>query len=247
MKQSPDDLFRRRLKDHRLTPPPPAWSRIESSLPGNRRNLWIKIAATLLLLLTTAALVTLVRDNHIPQPVAEDHNYPKANPPRLADSTSDGNEAKNRSAVPKEAPETTAEAPSTQERPVDQNETTKNDLRPERIDNLLAVGAPTHDAHVTIELTPDSSVSAAPLPTDVAEGEDTSFKLILEVDEVQAKYLRKKSVAHATGENTQPSGLKKLLDKANDISNQDHIGDLRQIKNEIFALNFQGKKRDQHK
>jgi hypothetical protein len=75
------------------------------------------------------------------------------------------------------------------------------------------------------------------------------YKLIIEADEVNQKYLTKGSLVHATSREENPSGIKKLLDKAQDLkNNQDPIGDLRQLKNEILALNFQeNKKLEQNK
>lgn len=247
MKQLPDDHFRRRLKDHSLPPAPSAWSRIESGLPAKHRNAWVKVAAAVLLLLTASAVILLVRDNHNPQTVAEEHTLPKADPPRLTDSTGDA--ANDSNAIPAEEPKAMAEAPpARRDTPVDRNATAKEVVLPERIDNRMAENIQdVPDDAVTIEPIPDTNATVAPLTATVATNEETPFKLVLEADEVQAKYLRKKSVARATEEEDEPSGLRKLLDKANDISNQDHLGDLRQMKNDIFALNFQGKKRDQHK
>jgi hypothetical protein len=97
---------------------------------------------------------------------------------------------------------------------------------------------------------PDSLIAVEPTRTSEfvadVQPEVASYKLVLEADEVSAKYLRKNSVADATDDKTKTSGLKKLLDKAGDLkNNQDPIGDLRQMKDDIFALNF--KKRDQNK
>lgn len=249
MKQLPDDLFRRRLKDHGLTPPPSAWSRVESTLPGRRRNSWLRIAAALLLLFTAGALIVLVRDNRNPQTIAEEHALPKASPPQLADTTPGAESTHPDRTIPAEETPATAEAHTvTRDSGANKTTTTKNEASTNHTDQQVAETlrvAP--DDTATAEVTPETNPSVSPVTATAAPVEDAPFKLVLEVDEVRTKYLRKKSVAHATEEEAQPSGLKKLLDKANDISNQDHIGDLRQMKNEIFALNFQGKKRDQHK
>jgi hypothetical protein len=52
----------------------------------------------------------------------------------------------------------------------------------------------------------------------------------------------------ATPEDKKPSTFKKLLSRAYDLkNNQDPIGELRQKKNEILALNFKKDKRGQNK
>ena len=250
MKQLPDDHFRRRLKDHSLPPPPSAWSRIESNLPGTRRNTWIKIAAAILLLLTASALIVLMRDNNSkPQMVAEEQSLPKENPPHQTDSTVGSEGANESNRIPTE--ETLAAEETLQTRPDPpsaRSTVTKDELLPDRTETRVAETTAT-DSHdvVTAEPAPDANATTSAVATKVPASAPAPFKLVLEADEVQAKYLRKKSVAHATDEDTKSSGLKKLLNKANDISNQDPIGDLRQMKDDIFALNFQGKKRDQRK
>ena len=201
----------------------------------------------MLLLFTATALIFLMRDNNGPQPIAEDHTLTETQPQPPA-TGSPTNAARDDHTIPSEDALTTAEAPPVkQETPVNRT-TTAKEVPDNHIDNSLAeIPAAVPEEAETTARTPDTTADTAPLTAEVGMNTDTPFKLILEVNEVQSKYLRKKSVAHATEEDAQQSGLKRLLDKANEISNQDHIGDLRQMKNEIFALNFQGKKRDQHK
>lgn len=245
MKQLPDDLFRRRLKDHSLPPPPSAWSRIESNLPGRQRNTWMKIAAAVLLLLTASALIVLVRDNSNQQTVAEEQSLPKENPLHQTGPSEGGEETNENNAISTEEILAAEEAPRDRpDPPSARNTVMKGGHLHDRTDKHVTEITAT-DLHntMTVEFTPEDNATTAA----VTASEPPPFKLVLEADEVQAKYLRKKSVAHATEKDSRSSGLKKLLDKANDISNQDPIGDLRQMKNDIFALNFQGKKRDEHK
>ena len=63
------------------------------------------------------------------------------------------------------------------------------------------------------------------------------------------EYLNKKELAQATSKEKKSSTLKKLLKKADDLTNdQDPFGELRQKKNEILALNFKtDKQRGQNK
>lgn len=244
MKQLPDDLFRRRLGNHKLTPPPSAWSRIEKNLPGSRKATWMKVAAAVLLLLAAPALIWSLREENNEPAIAEQQSAPDNDPAQRIDRNPNTNETQSTPAevpsMPKETPNAEPSGP-----PAD---AVKNEPLPdhsaERITENIAMDS---GAGEQVEVAVDLNSADSLLSSSVAATEPVPFKLVLEADEVQAKYLRKKSVADATQGDAKASGLKKLLDKANDISNQDPIGDLRQMKNDIFALNFQGKKRDQNK
>ena len=70
-----------------------------------------------------------------------------------------------------------------------------------------------------------------------------STTIVFSAEEVNEKYLTDKPVAEATSEAKESSTLRKLLDKAYDLkNNQDPIGDLRQKKYEILAMNFKHQK-----
>ncbi len=67
--------------------------------------------------------------------------------------------------------------------------------------------------------------------------------LIYSAKEVNEKYLDKKALAQATSDNGKPSTLQKLLSKAYELkTTSSPMADLRQMKDEIFALNFRGEK-----
>jgi hypothetical protein len=75
-----------------------------------------------------------------------------------------------------------------------------------------------------------------------AETEHEKITLVYTAKDVE-EYLDKKSLAEATSDSKKSSTLKKLLKKANDLTNnQDPFGELRQKKNEILALNFKNEK-----
>ena len=92
---------------------------------------------------------------------------------------------------------------------------------PEKTDDLGSMGA-------------DQSVA----PNE--RSEQKNITLVFTAQEVDEKYLKKKNaVAEATSEEKETSTWRKVLDKAHDLKhNQDPLGDLRQKKNEILALNF---------
>lgn len=245
MKNIPDELFRRKL-EHLQTPPPArAWEKIERGMRRKRITPWLAVAASLLLAVSASALIITQQMNSDRRDVAA-RNRPNT---QTTPDTSSNKEvlpqpeqntktpAVNR-ATPQVNP--VPEAPATSESIPDEtvaanNTPPVNDTMPD-VDNETKI-----DASEAIE---DS------IPTMIAEASDddrTSVKIVLEADAVQARYLKKKSRGDATDEVAKASGLRKLLDKAEQIHNEDPIGDLRQMKNEIFALNFSGKKRDQNK
>ena len=99
----------------------------------------------------------------------------------------------------------------------------------------------------SLEVTDDQSIAVD--ETIAQDDTPKNFKLVIEAGEVNEKYLTKRTVAKATSQDDNSSGIKKLLDKANDLkNNQDPFGDLRHMKDEILALNFQSnKKQEQNK
>jgi hypothetical protein len=106
----------------------------------------------------------------------------------------------------------------------------------------------------TIPATPDMADAVAQhhtpaFATTPPAKKQAGITLVYTVDEVNEKYLDKKSLAEATSADKKPSTLRKLLDKAYDLKhNQDPFGDLRQKKNEILAPNFKSEKqRSQNK
>jgi hypothetical protein len=71
--------------------------------------------------------------------------------------------------------------------------------------------------------------------------------IIFTTEEVNEKYLAKNTDAEATPTSEETSGLRKLLDKAYDLkTNRDFLGELRQKKNEILAMNFKNDKHTQN-
>ena len=72
-----------------------------------------------------------------------------------------------------------------------------------------------------------------------------SVTIVFSAEEVNQKYLAKRPDADATPVAKETSGLKRLLDKASDMkNNQDLLGELRQKKNEILAMNFRNDKQN---
>jgi hypothetical protein len=69
-----DDLFEQKLGNHKLTPPPGSWDKIEDNLKANQSKgiaLWIKIAASFILLLTAGWLMIPAEQIAVQKQVAE--------------------------------------------------------------------------------------------------------------------------------------------------------------------------------
>lgn len=245
MKNAPDDIYRRKL-EHLQTPPPArAWEQIEKGMRRKRFTPWLAIAAALLVIITASAVIwTGQTDNDTPG--IADRQLPESQDTPIE---SDRNET-----VSPPLPDTSADA--VENGPVHQAQQVPADAQVEISGGTAAAGArqDAPDAPSASERdldVGDFHATEETIPTHIATAPDqddtTPVKIILEADEVQAKYLKRKTADDATGAVAKTSGLKKLLDKADHLQDQDPIGDLRQMKNEILALNFQSKKRDQHK
>jgi hypothetical protein len=240
MKRQPDKIFREKLEGFRKTAPASVWEKIESKLDKKNNNgLWFRIAAAVTLLVTA---VTLVLINQSPQTA------------QLADSVQKtGNESQRIGVTPPdtiivEDELTTIAKEKTSSRRVRQKTTDKPGRRHEQTHTAV----PDNSIALTDETNPVETIAEDPQTapaTIVAEKETVEQKkaagimLIYSAEEVNEKYLDKKSLAQATEDDKKQSTLRKLLDKAYDLKhNQDPLGDLRQKKNEILALNFKNDK-----
>jgi hypothetical protein len=241
MKNIPDELFRKKL-EHMETPPPTrAWEKIESGMRRKRITPWLAIAASLLLAITASALILTRQTDSDPGEIAE-QQLPK--PQATPDSSSVDKvlpqvEHREEAPVANESSPQPRPTPRTPQPSRIPDETVASNNTPQATD-----GIPAEEEETTIIPAEDS------IPTLIADASTENrdpVKIVLEANEVQARYLKKKTNDDATEEVAKASGLRKLLDKAEQIQNEDPIGDLRQMKNEILALNFSGKKRDQDK
>ncbi|MBT1697961.1 hypothetical protein KK083_13795 [Fulvivirgaceae bacterium PWU4] len=248
MNQQPDRLFREKLENFQKAAPAHAWSRVEAGLTKkNNRTLWLKVAASLLLLVAAALLLLL---------------WPQKNTAPMLTQKNTGNAAVEKIKTPEKneaapAPSTAApEKKATSETPVTTN---KRSVKPhtkkeQAVSPSPEVATPELIAEVQEEITeiiPEEVTTAVTAPTaeTSAAAADAGVTLVYTAEEVNKKYLDKKSLAEATPADKKPSTLRKLLDKAYDLKhNQDPFGDLRQKKNEILALNFKSEKqRSQNK
>ncbi len=261
MNQQPDKLFHEKLTGLSRPVSASAWSRVEANLDKkNNKALWLKIAATLLVLAVASFILwkanaptqSLVSKKQTIQPNKEEKKQPdqqKVQPSqentidqnKRAEERIDNVPLETKAIKKKSKPKVDVSSPVT---PIISKEQELSSQRSLTIaENTIDV-TPAENLHETIvESTPQSSI--AEVSTEKEEG----VTLIYTIDEVNEKYLDKKSLAEATSPDKKPSTLRKLLDKAYDLKhNQDPFGDLREKKNEILALNFKSdKQRSQNK
>jgi len=256
MKQQPDKLFRDKLAGYQKAAPADAWDRIDAGLSKktNASGLWLKIAASLLLL-AIAAFMLWPEDGTTPsqkklaqkkQALPDSTHQLPANTP--ADEGSAGkpmevpvlpnNENQIAATEMKPAATRKVKQKSIQPEPaVEQNNPARQ--QPVATDDLIS-----HDAQAIASTHEETET---PVPVTASPTEE-NIKLVFSADESD-EYLNKKSLAEATSHDKKPSTLKKLLKKAEGLAtNQDPFGELRQKKNEILALNFKNdKQRGQNK
>jgi hypothetical protein len=266
MNQQPDKLFRGKLYNYQQPASSNAWNKIDAQLDKkNNKFLWLKVAAAILLLAVAAFI--LWPHNPDQTRVANTDVKPETQQPK---------NSKDIVVSPEKAspagPLTTVDHNKKDlHRTSEKNNKQKSvDVKKEKVKEIETI--PPHVvqtdqtseniAHVQNDIVEESEIISphqistaviAQQENTLTEEEYTSepegVTLVYSADEVNEKYLNKKSMAEATSEKKKPSTLRKLLDKAYDLKhNQDPFGDLRQKKNEILALNFKNEKqRSQNK
>jgi hypothetical protein len=252
MNQQPDKLFREKLENHHKPVSAQVWNRIETRLnKKNNKGIWLRVAAALILLVVAAILLWPKR-SAVNQPELLTEKSPvKTEVPKKEIAPSEKQNIapeikpeikRDRASAKKRIPEkikAPVEAPTVNEEVVPEVIITEADAETTQLPTITDVE--NHRAEIS-----ETVIANLPEETSV---EDAGVTIVYSSEEVNNKYLDKRSLAEATSKDKKPSTLRKLLDKAYDLkNNQDAFGDLRQKKNEILALNFKSEKqRSQNK
>jgi hypothetical protein len=219
MNQSVDSLFKSKLETYASPAPQEAWYRIESTLrQSSNKKLWLKFAAGIALF-ATASIVLI---NSIPadeQPHVQQFS-------ELKDSPSE--------------PQAMSSQP----------QKTVTPATPE-VTQLKRLKSPVNDEPqqlaIVEEVVPVNAVEsenqALVIEENIAE-QATGLVIVYLAEEVNSKYLLKTTGAEATVEQKKSSRIQKLAGLAHNLSNEDLLGDLRDRKNELFALNFLDDKKE---
>jgi hypothetical protein len=247
MQQQPDKLFREKLEGFSKPVPASAWSRIEAGLNKKKyKTFWLKIAASLLALAVAAILLWPVHTT-----VENDLIVKKNSSETNQDAEENKKESPQQSVIPQTEKSQKAVSPkkttatSVRKQHQESRKFPAMEIPEEVITQEMVINEAMQEKIAEVEEPVATVLSNTTYLTEKEDG----VTLVYTVEEVNAKYLDKKSLAEATSGEKKPSTLKKLLDKAYDLkNNQDPFGDLRQKKNEILALNFKSEKqRSQNK
>jgi len=228
MTSQPEKLFRDTLENFQKSAPPAAWDRIEAKLDHtSNKGLWLKIAAGVLLLSVAAFLL-----------------WPTGHTPNTEVLT------KTIDPILKDESTPTLEISTPQQ--IAEQKVTKKIVKPKNAKGLTETTPPLLATTVTVVANETSEYAEIIIPAEVISAEASevmvSTTLVYTADEVNARFLKKDLPKEATSEENKSSGIQKLIGLAYDLKHTDSgIGDLRQKKNEILALNFKEDKRGQNK
>jgi hypothetical protein len=233
MKQQPDNLFREKLENLRLEVPANAWSRIEAGLDKpSYKGLWMKIAAGLLLLAVAGVLIWNVTGKEEIKTLA-------SSPPdeKIGIDESANNKVNEQALALNDKPKQEF-SKSVMEK--------KNRTSPLAASTTLASETQTKAVTSTTE-TVATEISTPETNQTLSETQ-TAVYLVYTAEEVNQKYLRKPPEDDATQEDKKSSRMQMLMGVAMNLKNGDGgLGDLRQIKDEILALNFLDEKKQSKK
>lgn len=245
MKQ-PDKLFRDKLHSYARPVSADVWQRIaDNKNIRHRKYIWLKVAASLLLLAASSFLILPYLSADRPTATAEDNSGRTG-----TESTTNDQPVGPERPVPPKKEEELSRSPLADTKPQEKRERKlpkTNTAAPQAIvEDYDAFREPVIAQVEEPEPEPtDSDVAETINEAPVAQSkqEAKNVTIVFTADEVNAKYLTKRIASGATPDEEETSTLRKVLDKAYDLKhNQNPLGDLRQKKNEILALNFKGDK-----
>jgi hypothetical protein len=225
MTSQPDKLFRDKLENFQQPAPARAWDRIESNLVRPVHKLpWVRVAAGVALLAAAAIVLwpSEKPESEIAKTPTENSVVKKDTAQQSADKKSETKEAakkQQKQVVPLLQENTITLAKTEKPSPVQQ---TTNTLQ----DSVLTM--PVYETNKLIA---------------EAQPEQQNKTIVYSADEVNSKFLKKKLPPEATPDNKEASGIQKLIGLAYAAKNSEAgLGDLRQKKDDILALNFSKKK-----
>lgn len=236
MTSQPDKLFRDKLENFQKPVPAEAWNRIEASLDKTtNKGLWMKIAAGLVLLAVAAFLLWPSGDG--------------SNADLLTNTTAPKSEPKTKSNEASTiTPNSTPPAKNTLEKSKKSSDKKIKEVKKE--EPILVANTSVSQAVENIAIavpteTPQPNVAEVAI-TESAQA-SISNTIVYTAEEVNAKFLKKELPVEATSDEKKSSSLQKLIGVAYNIKNTETgLGDLRQKKDEILALNFRDKNQTQN-
>jgi hypothetical protein len=244
MNQQPDKLFREKLEGYQKPAPASAWEKIAAAQSKkNDKWLWLKIAASI-------AFVAVIGYMSWPEPKTENISQELSTKPEVKTSEQVPPISEKIADVKPETTQPSATSDkgsvpiSKRKNIVKKMSPRKDDVQNQNIAEATKEETLPLQSEVEIDIASVETITQPQIETTSvpAETEHEKITLVYTAKDVE-EYLDKKSLAEATSDSKKSSTLKKLLKKANDLTNnQDPFGELRQKKNEILALNFKNEK-----
>jgi len=241
-----DKIFKDQLEHYQKPAPSAAWARVQKNIaPASPNYFWLKIAASLLLVAAAGAALWL-REEEVKEIAQMPASAPKVEnamkeETRLPLEKNDVSAVAELAVADKKEIKKTLPVENKQQKELTKKTEEKAPALPEitSINETIALN----------ENTTPNATSAESTENTVPADNSTGVTIVMSSQEINDKYLNKNSSDdEATSEEKKSSTFRKLLDKAYDLKhNQDPIGELRQKKNEILALNFKNDKRNENK
>ncbi|MBX2967092.1 MAG: hypothetical protein KF845_13180 [Cyclobacteriaceae bacterium] len=231
MKQQPDHLFREKLENLQRKPSADAWSRIEAGLDKkNGKVLWLKIAAGLLLFFVASVLIWKIQFTEKTDTIVSATSEVKKS---ITEEIQSAQPEETIATSSKEDNPEKVEKKSEDIQVHKTHSTSTNqqiaEIEPAKEETLIEIVQPETETLIAqIE-----NVSSEEISTET----NTGVYIVLTAIEVNQKYLLPKSEHEATSEEKKSSRIQMLMDATLNIS-EGAFGDLRQKKDELFALSF---------
>jgi hypothetical protein len=247
MKQQPDKLFRDKLENFQLNAPANTWSKIETGLDkSSRKGIWLKIAAGIAVFAAAGILLWTI---------PSENGYILAT--ESADTQTESLALQSNQDVQESTPENPVVSMHTEPQQKQEQAKPTNKKIEAAQQNHTLLAQPTTSVEVkadlvaAIDVFPSAEAVAKLSSSDIGVTNEESQKsvyLVFTADEVNEKYLRQSSTVDATSDDKKTSRIQMLMSVANNLKNGDGgLTDLRQMKDEIFALNFLDDKNQQSK
>ena len=234
MNQQPDKLFHDKLHGYQKPVGADVWERIRAApAHRSRQTVWLRAAASILIVAAAGILIFPVIQ-HDRRPVAGEAG--QTAPASPTESLASENQAPEENTAKDEtSPSTARHAALAKKSP---SKRSSNVLKPDTSAEPPIVPSPA-PLEETGVLASEQVVVTNPSLGSPTPSQRKTVTIVFTSEEVNQKYLSRKNEAHATSDEKQPSTLRNLLDKAQDLKhNQDPLGEIRQKKDEILAMNF---------
>jgi hypothetical protein len=229
MNQQPDKLFRSKLQNFQKPVSIDAWSKLEHKLEKKQAvPVWMKVAASVLIITSATTLFLLNKTTTTQVAETKTTNHMRTAPieNKIAKDSAAEKAIERTQPVAREYSEKVRSIPQPALKTDNQQSVTVTEVEIRHVEDSQSL------AGIENEVV-NESVPAELVPANAG------ITLVYSATEVNEKYLIKKDTTEATTENEKTSTLQKLWSKAKNLKhNQDPIGELRQKKNEILALDF---------